>query len=50
MTSSDDELEDDDGIGVGSFTGGGGVGVRGLFWVKCVEVLLYLRSLNRNKI
>ena len=33
MTSSDDDELDDDGIGVGSF-GGGGVGVLGLSWVK----------------
>ena len=33
MTSSDDELDDDDGIGDGFLTGSG-VGVFGLTWVK----------------
>ena len=33
ITSSDEDELDDDGIGVGSF-GGGGVGVLGLSWVK----------------
>ena len=38
MTSSDEELDDGDGIGVGSF-GGGGVGVLG--FSKAKTTVLY---------
>ena len=43
MTSSDDELDDDDGIGDGFLTGSG-VGVLGLTWVKNVSKVVVQRA------